>query len=188
MKVSEAIQILNKMPQNSDIFIEDGEGNPFYLEDIENVGNNHVFLSYGTGKSELNHESLYNWNSFNHSFEDSKDETNFDSEIAETLRLAGVQLNENSDSFYSSCIVQHINSHPDSNIYIQANDEFDNGQEPNEDKIVQSVKYIAKKYKTDKTVAAEAYAMLTDMNASEILKIMEDDDFKTSLDNYAFWD
>lgn len=125
---------------------------------------NNIFKHTGKFFDKNGSQSDYHGNAINNQ--------NFDSEINETLRIAGVQLNENSDDFYAACIAQDLKS--DNNIYIQSDEEIDDGQDYNEEKIIQSINYIMKKYNLKEDwIAAKAYSELSQIDYFDIMYILD---------------
>ena len=94
--------------------------------------------------------------------EKNKNDGSFDSEIAEALRIAGVQLNEAEDDILEldeydddetdeseydnvdSSLIDKIANDP--KVYNQGRDENDDGQEPDAEKIINSIDYIINNY------------------------------------------
>lgn len=171
MKVKTLIELLSKCDPESLVITEDGEGNVFDTTNVE-INGGEVQIMYGNGDTTYNDDlpEERKIRSYYPSYD-----SEYDSEIAETLRLAGVQLNENSDSFYASCIAQDIELHPDSNIYIKPkNNTLINSKEELEN-IIQYIEYIMKKYNVNEIIAIEVYENLSKskISFSDLLKIYE---------------
>ena len=99
---------------------------------------------------------------------DSEESDNFDDEIAETLKIAGVNINED--------------------YYNQADDEIDNGQDYNDEKIVQEIKQIMKDEDISEEEAISYYATMADMDEKMVKSIYDeynhlDENFDEQLNN-----
>lgn len=99
---------------------------------------------------------------------DSEESDNFDDEIAETLKIAGVNINED--------------------YYNQADDEIDNGQDFNDEKIVQEIKKIMKDEDISEEEAISYYATMADMDEKMVKSIWDeynhlDENFDEQLNN-----
>lgn len=122
---------------------------------------------------------------------DSNKEENFDSEIAETLRLAGVQLNEAEDDILEldeydddetdeseydnvdSSLIDKIANDP--KVYNQGRDENDDSQEPDAEKIINSIDYIINNYGLSGRQALKAYSKATFMDYDMVKDAWESD-------------
>lgn len=99
---------------------------------------------------------------------DSEESDNFDDEIAETLKIAGVNINED--------------------YYNQADDEIDNGQDYDDEKIVQEIKQIMKDEDISEEEAISYYATMADMDEKMVKSIYDeynhlDENFDEQLNN-----
>ena len=121
----------------------------------------------------------------------SNKEENFDSEIAETLRIAGVQLNEAEDDILEldeydddetdeseydnvdSSLIDKIANDP--KVYNQGRDENDDGQEPDAEKIINSIDYIINNYGLSGRQALKAYSKATFMDYDMVKDAWESD-------------
>ena len=121
----------------------------------------------------------------------SNKEENFDSEIAETLRLAGVQLNEAEDDILEldeydddetdeseydnvdNSLIDKIANDP--KVYNQGRDENDDGQEPDAEKIINSIDYIINNYGLSGRQALKAYSKATFMDYDMVKDAWESD-------------
>ena len=104
--------------------------------------------------------------------------TSFDDEIAEALRLAGVQLDEAEEMIPSSnnvdqSIIDKIAN--DLRIYNQGRDEIDDGQEPDAEKIINSIEYIINTYGLSGRQALKAYSEATFMDYDTVKDAWESD-------------
>lgn len=122
---------------------------------------------------------------------DSNKEENFDSEIAEALRIAGVQLNEAEDDILEldeydddetdeseydnvdSSLIDKIANDP--KVYNQGRDENDDGQEPDAEKIINSIDYIINNYGLSGRQALKAYSKATFMDYDMVKDAWESD-------------
>lgn len=122
---------------------------------------------------------------------DSNKEENFDSEIAEALRIAGVQLNEAEDDILEldeydddetdeseydnvdSSLIDKIANDP--KVYNQGRDEIDDGQEPDAEKIINSIDYIINNYGLSGRQALKAYSKATFMDYDMVKDAWESD-------------
>ena len=86
MKVKTLIELLSKCDPESLVITEDGEGNVFDTTNVE-INSGEVQIMYGNGDTTYN-DDLPEERKI-HSYD-----SEYDSEIAETLRIAGIQLNE----------------------------------------------------------------------------------------------
>ena len=86
MKVKTLIELLSKCDPESLVITEDGEGNVFDTTNVE-INGGEVQIMYGNGDTTYN-DDLPEERKI-HSYD-----SEYDSEIAETLRIAGIQLNE----------------------------------------------------------------------------------------------
>lgn len=122
---------------------------------------------------------------------DSNKEENFDSEIAEALRIAGVQLNEAEDDILEldeydddetdeseydnvdNSLIDKIANDP--KVYNQGRDENDDGQEPDAEKIINSIDYIINNYGLSGRQALKAYSKATFMDYDMVKDAWESD-------------
>lgn len=86
MKVKTLIELLSKCDPESLVITEDGEGNVFDTTNVE-INGGEVQIMYGNGDTTYN-DDLPEERKI-HSYD-----SEYDSEIAETLRIAGIQINE----------------------------------------------------------------------------------------------
>ena len=123
--------------------------------------------------------------------EKNKDDESFDSEIAEALRIAGVQLNEAEDDILEldeydddetdeseydnvdSSLIDKIANDP--KVYNQGRDENDDGQEPDAEKIINSIDYIINNYGLSGRQALKAYSKATFMDYDMVKDAWESD-------------
>ena len=100
------------------------------------------------------------------------DDGEFDDEIAEALRLAGVELNEADEEKY-----RRVKKNVDRNfhIYDPAHDEADDGQDYDDDAIEMSVEYIANRDGLPLHVAARKYAKEYNISYEVVCKAIERD-------------
>ena len=123
--------------------------------------------------------------------EKNKDNESFDSEIAEALRIAGVQLNEAEDDILEldeydddetdeseydnvdSSLIDKIANDP--KVYNQGRDETDDGQEPDAEKIINSIDYIINNYGLSGRQALKAYSKATFMDYDMVKDAWESD-------------
>lgn len=123
--------------------------------------------------------------------EKNKDNESFDSEIAEALRIAGVQLNEAEDDILEldeydddetdeseydnvdSSLIDKIANDP--KVYNQGRDENDDGQEPDAEKIINSIDYIINNYGLSGRQALKAYSKATFMDYDMVKDAWESD-------------
>lgn len=123
--------------------------------------------------------------------EKNKDDGSFDSEIAEALRIAGVQLNEAEDDILEldeydddetdeseydnvdSSLIDKIANDP--KVYNQGRDENDDGQEPDAEKIINSIDYIINNYGLSGRQALKAYSKATFMDYDMVKDAWESD-------------
>ena len=123
--------------------------------------------------------------------EKNKNDDSFDSEIAEALRLAGVQLNEAEDDILEldeydddetdeseydnvdSSLIDKIANDP--KVYNQGRDENDDGQEPDAEKIINSIDYIINNYGLSGRQALKAYSKATFMDYDMVKDAWESD-------------
>ena len=121
----------------------------------------------------------------------SNKEENFDSEIKEALRIAGVQLNEAEDDILEldeydddetdeseydnvdSSLIDKIANDP--KVYNQGRDENDDGQEPDAEKIINSIDYIINNYGLSGRQALKAYSKATFMDYDMVKDAWESD-------------
>ena len=118
-------------------------------------------------------------------------ESEYDDEIAETLRIAGVQLNEAEDDILEldeydddetdeseydnvdSSLIDKIANDP--HVYNQGRDENDDGQEPDAEKIINSIDYIINNYGLSGRQALKAYSKATFMDYDMVKDAWESD-------------
>ena len=123
--------------------------------------------------------------------EKNKNDGSFDSEIAEALRIAGVQLNEAEDDILEldeydddetdeseydnvdSSLIDKIANDP--KVYNQGRDENDDGQEPDAEKIINSIDYIINNYGLSGRQALKAYSKATFMDYDMVKDAWESD-------------
>ncbi len=86
MKVKTLIELLSKCDPESLVITEDGEGNVFDTTNVE-INGGEVQIMYGNGDTTYN-DDLPEERKI-HSYD-----SEYDSEIAETLRISGIQINE----------------------------------------------------------------------------------------------
>ena len=92
----------------------------------------------------------------------------YDNEIEEALKIAGVQLNEADEK-----LVDKIAS--DTNVYNQARDEADDGQDPDYDAIINSISYIVNTYKVSAREALKLYSEATNVDYDIVKDAWESD-------------
>ena len=124
--------------------------------------------------------------------EKNKDDGSFNDEIAEALRIAGVQLNEAEDDILEldeyddddetdeseydnvdSSLIDKIANDP--KVYNQGRDENDDGQEPDAEKIINSIDYIINNYGLSGRQALKAYSEATFMDYDTVKDAWESD-------------
>ena len=123
--------------------------------------------------------------------EKNKDDGSFNDEIAEALRIAGVQLNEAEDDILEldeydddetdeseydnvdSSLIDKIANDP--KVYNQGRDENDDGQEPDAEKIINSIDYIINNYGLSGRQALKAYSKATFMDYDMVKDAWESD-------------
>lgn len=124
--------------------------------------------------------------------EKNKDDGSFDDEIEEALRIAGVQLNEAEDDILEldeyddddetdeseydnvdSSLIDKIANDP--KVYNQGRDENDDGQEPDAEKIINSIDYIINNYGLSGRQALKAYSKATFMDYDMVKDAWESD-------------
>ena len=123
--------------------------------------------------------------------EKNKDNESFDSEIAEALRIAGVQLNEAEDDILEldeydddetdeseydnvdNSLIDKIANDP--KVYNQGRDENDDSQEPDAEKIINSIDYIINNYGLSGRQALKAYSKATFMDYDMVKDAWESD-------------
>lgn len=123
--------------------------------------------------------------------EKNKNDGSFDSEIAEALRIAGVQLNEAEDDILEldeydddetdeseydnvdNSLIDKIANDP--KVYNQGRDENDDGQEPDAEKIINSIDYIINNYGLSGRQALKAYSKATFMDYDMVKDAWESD-------------
>ena len=124
--------------------------------------------------------------------EKNKDDGSFDDEIEEALRIAGVQLNEAEDDILEldeyddddetdeseydnvdSSLIDKIANDP--KVYNQGRDENDDGQEPDAEKIINSIDYIINNYGLSGRQALKAYSEATFMDYDMVKDAWESD-------------
>ena len=123
--------------------------------------------------------------------EKNKNDDSFDDEIEEALRIAGVQLNEAEDDILEldeydddetdeseydnvdSSLIDKIANDP--NVYNQGRDEIDDGQEPDAEKIINSIDYIINNYGLSGRQALKAYSKATFMDYDMVKDAWESD-------------
>ena len=110
------------------------------------------------------------------------DDGEFDDEIAEALRLAGVELNEADEEKYRR-VKKNVNKN--FHIYDPAHDEADDGQDYDDDAIEMSVEYIANRDGLPLHVAARKYAKEYNISYEVVCKAIERDG--SAPDNPPSW-
>lgn len=123
--------------------------------------------------------------------EKNKNDDSFDDEIEEALRIAGVQLNEAEDDILEldeydddetdeseydnvdSSLIDKIANDP--KVYNQGRDEIDDGQEPDAEKIINSIDYIINNYGLSGRQALKAYSKATFMDYDMVKDAWESD-------------
>ena len=123
--------------------------------------------------------------------EKNKNDDSFDDEIEEALRIAGVQLNEAEDDILEldeydddetdeseydnvdSSLIDKIANDP--KVYNQGRDENDDGQEPDAEKIINSIDYIINNYGLSGRQALKAYSKATFMDYDMVKNAWESD-------------
>ena len=123
--------------------------------------------------------------------EKNKNDGSFDDEIEEALRIAGVQLNEAEDDILEldeydddetdeseydnvdSSLIDKIANDP--KVYNQGRDENDDGQEPDAEKIINSIDYIINNYGLSGRQALKAYSKATFMDYDMVKDAWESD-------------
>ena len=101
-----------------------------------------------------------------------EEDESFDDEIAEALRLAGVELNEADEEKYRR-VKKNVNKN--FHIYDPAHDEADDGQDYDDDAIEMSVEYIANRDGLPLHVAARKYAKEYNISYEVVCKAIERD-------------